>query len=436
MLRLYTSLMGASSFVLKSLLKKRLKQGKEDPNRLDERMGIAGMSRPDGFLIWLHAASVGEAQSAMILINALAQDKDTQILVTTGTVTSAEFLKNRLPSNAFHQYYPLDHPKWVGDFLDHWHPDYIIWMESEIWPNMLQAVQSRKIGAALINARLSEKSLRRWKMAGKSVTEILAPFQVCLTQTEDDAKSFQKLGLLHARASGNLKYSAAPLPFDRHSETQLLDALEERPCWVFASTHDSEEEMACRIHMGLKAKVPNLLTIIVPRHPERRENILRACAKYNVNTKQRGDNRALPTIKDDIYLADTLGELGLFYSISPIACIGRSFSNDGGGGHNPIEAAQYHCAVLHGPLVQNLKDIYDEFDKAGACLKINDESDLQKRLEKLFLDDTGREALQSKAHHFVSQKADVLPFIMKTLENDMASARVSKAPKSTIKQSA
>ncbi len=409
--------MGASSFFLRSLLKKRCRLGKEDPERLEERMGTPGIERPNGALVWFHAASVGESQSTLILIEALLQQNSAlNILVTTGTVSSAELMAKRLPKNVLHQYYPLDHPKWVAQFLDHWQPSLALWMESEIWPNMLKATKQRNIPAAIINARLSARSFKRWKLAAGDTETLLNVFSVCLAQTEEDAAFFKDLGAQNVTISGNLKYSAAPLPYDEKDLKTLQSAVKDRPLWLYASTHDGEEEMACRLHKHLQKKVPDLLTIIVPRHPERREEISKACDKYGLKTGLRTANKKLPGDDDNIYIADTMGELGLFYRLSPVACIGRSFSNDGGGGHNPIEAAQLDCAVLHGPNIQNLAQIYEDFDKAGAALLLKSEQDFQSRLERLMSDSDGLDALQNKAHRFAQDKAEILDIVMKTLE--------------------
>lgn len=430
MLGLYSSIMGASTFFLRSLLNKRCKQGKEDPERLSERMGVPAKPRPAGPLIWFHGASVGESQSTLILIDALLkQDPSLNILVTTGTVTSAELMAKRLPRQAFHQYYPLDHPQWVNQFLDHWQPDMAIWMESEIWPNMLKNMKSRNIPAAVVNARLSPQSFKRWRLAAGDIKNLLAVFSICLAQTEDDADAFKALGMQNVIVSDNLKYSATPLPCDTADFEKLKKTVNERPLWLYASTHDGEEDMAARMHKHLLTAIPDLLTIIVPRHPERRHEIAKVCEKYDLNSLLRGDNKNTPTDKTQVYIADTLGELGLFYRLSPVACIGRTFSNDGGGGHNPIEAAQLGCAVLHGPRVQNLAQIFTEFDVAGAALPLKNEQDFQNRLQRLLSDPDGLEALQNKAKEFADTKAKVLATVLtnlKPLLEDLHKDRPSK----------
>lgn len=416
MLTLYSAAMGAGTPLIKKVLLQRSRMGKEDPARLTERMGIYNKPRPAGPLAWFHAASVGEAQSTLILINALQKQTPFQnILVTTGTVTSAKLMEQRLPPGAFHQFFPVDHPQWTKNFLDHWKPDAILWMESELWPNMLLEIARRKIPVALINARLSEKSAQRWRLARRQIKKLLGGFSLFLAQTEEDAATFRAWDAKNVMVCDNLKYAADPLPCIEKELTNLRDAVKDRPLWLYASTHDGEEDIACRIHAHIKKKIPDLLTVIIPRHPERREAIQAICEKHGVSARLRGSGHSIPQKGDDIYIADTLGELGLFYRLCPVACIGRSFSRDGGGGHNPIEAAQLDCAVLHGPRVQNLARIYEEMDKAGAALCMKDEKDFQARLERLLSDPGKLAALQNRGAYFVREKAKVLETVMNAL---------------------
>lgn len=416
MLSFYRFLTGFSGSVFKKELKKRLARGKEDEKRLPERMGVPSRPRPDGNLVWIHAASVGEAQSALILMSALNKaQQNLNILITSGTKTSAKLMEMRLPENAIHQYIPLDHPAWIKQFLDHWKPQLVLWMESELWPNILLSLKERKIPAALVNARLSKKSYKRWCKAKKGANKLLSVFTLCLAQSQEDADHFTGLGCQNVKVLGNLKYSAALLPYKKEPFERINKALDNRPVWLYASTHDGEEDIACRLHMRLKEKFPNILTLIAPRHPERREDIKNTCANYELKTKTRSETQLVPAPDDDIYIIDTIGEMGLFYSLSPIACIGRSFSNDGGGGHNPIEAAQLNTAILHGPHVQNLSHIYEEMDKAGAIIKVKDEIDFHQRLEKLLSDEEGRSAMQHKAEQFVDAKSKIIDDVMNEL---------------------
>lgn len=417
MLSIYKSVTSYSRPLLHALLQKRVYAGKEDESRLGERRGKASLPRPDGKLFWVHAASVGEAQSALILIHALLeQNKDLHILLTTGTKTSAQLMAQKLPKRAIHQFYPLDHSYWVSRFLDHWSPDAVFWMESELWPNMLMDIQSRNIPTALVNGRLSPRSFKRWSMFKKSIAEILKTFDLVLTQTEQEQHYYTELGATKVLTTDNLKYSASPLGYDEADYNALKKAIGNRPFWLYASTHKGEEQLACDIHTELKKDMPNLLTIVVPRHPERGPEISDICEANELDGVLRRQIKRLPDIDTDIYIANTLGELGLFYSLSPIACIGRSFSDDGGGGHNPIEAAQLNCAVLHGPNVQNLSDIFDEMDSAGAALKIEKKDDFAPLLKDLLSTSEKQDELQRRGFDFAAAKTRVIDTVMKEIQ--------------------
>ncbi|MAF97394.1 MAG: 3-deoxy-D-manno-octulosonic acid transferase [Micavibrio sp.] len=419
MLKLYKNLMKHAERPLDNLLEKRLDRGKELPERIQERKGIASIQRPDGKLYWVHAASNGEAQSALILINALLEkDDELNILITTGTVTSAKLMQKNLPKRAIHQFYPLDVPKWCKEFIEHWKPDLALWMESELWPNMLQEIKSSNIPAALINARLSPKSYNRWKLIKSSFSKMLACFHLILCQNDQEATYYSKLGGQNVHVTDNLKYSARPLPHNSNDLTALNTAIFNRPVWLYASTHRGEEELAANIHKQLKAKHADLLTIIVPRHPERGDFIYKELKTSYPDFEiiMRSNERALPQFDTDIYLADTLGELGLFYRSCPIACIGRSFSDDGGGGHNPIEAAKLHCAIMAGPHVQNLQEIYDEIYANKAAINLNSEADFVAQLDRLLSDKQKLEDLQARSFKYANQKANVLERVMEKLE--------------------
>jgi 3-deoxy-D-manno-octulosonic-acid transferase len=417
MLKIYARAMQASAPLLEKLLESRVLRGKEDPARLDERKGLAAIARPEGQLTWVHAASVGEAQSALILINALLQShKKLHVLVTTGTLTSAAMMAKNLPERAFHQFYPLDHPAWTQRFLDHWKPDLVLWMESELWPNMLLQIKERGIPAALVNARLSARSFRRWRMIRGSASNVLQAFALVLAQTEKDAQHYRALGAPRVVLTDNLKYSAKPLPFDEKELSRLTAMTTGRPLWLYASSHAGEEEMACRVHQILKNTMPDLLTVIVPRHPNRREAIAKSCQSFGLNVRLRGEKHALPQAEDDIYIADTMGELGLFYRLAPVSCIGRSFSDDGGGGHNPIEAAQLNCAILYGPNVQYQQQLYEDFSNAGVAREVNNESDLTETLRSLLSDQKALLEIQFKALKFVQDKALVTERVLREIE--------------------
>lgn len=416
LLTIYRSLTLAGLPFLELLLGLRVRRGKEDPARLPERKGRPSRPRPQGKLAWIHAASVGEAQSALILIDALGhRSPGLNILVTTGTVTSASLMERRLPSFAFHQYAPIDHPAWVGGFLDHWKPGFALWMESELWPNTLLELQRREIPCALVNARLSDCSFRNWSFAKGAAARIISCFRLILAQTQKDAEHYRALGARNIVVSENIKYSAAPLPHDTLALSALKLAVGERRAWVYASTHAGEEALACRVHKALKEKIPELLTIIVPRHPQRREDIAGVCFEHGLKFTMRSNNTALPVAHDDIYVADTLGELGLFYTLCDVAFIGRSFSDDGGGGHNPIEAAQLGCAVMTGPNNQFQRQIYDDMRSENAVIEAHGEEEFIAELGHLLTDPQALASAKEKTRAFVARKAHVIEDVLERL---------------------
>ncbi len=417
LLTLYEKVTRAGRPLLDILLDIRVKRGKEDPARLTERRGVASLPRPAGPLVWLHAASVGEAQSAQILLHALgaATGGRVSVLLTTGTQSSAALMSKRIPAFAFHQYIPLDHPGWTEKFIDHWRPDLALWMESELWPNILAALKARGVPCILVNARLSEKSYDGWRKLRSLARDILSCFSLILAQTQQDADRYSSLGAGRVRVSDNLKYSASPLPVNESALEELKRAAQSRPLWVYASSHAGEEKLACRLHKALRAEFPGLLTVIVPRHPARRAEIAATCAGEGVSFRLRGDTRIPPAPGDDIYIADTMGELGLFYTLCPIAMIGRSFSDDGGGGHNPVEAALLGCAVVTGPHNQFQRQIYEDMAAADAVIETKNAEELEYALRSLFAQPEKRAALQHRALAFAQTKAYVIDVVMESL---------------------
>jgi 3-deoxy-D-manno-octulosonic-acid transferase len=271
---------------------------------------------------------------------------------------------------------------------------------------------------------MSRKSYRRWKHVRGTASELLSAFDLCLAQTKEDAESFTKLGMLDVRVRDNLKYAADPLPADPIHLSSLQDAVGDRPVWLFASTHAGEEELACTIHRALREKILNLLTIIVPRHPERGDDIAELCKDAGLRVNQRGQKNSLPWGGDEIYLADTLGELGLFYRLAPVSCIGRTFSLDGGGGHNPIEPAQLGSAVLHGPLIQNQTRLFAEMHESGAALGATTPKELESHLFNLLSNPTALVELRRKGKAFADSKAATLSLVMQDIEPFLADSGI------------
>lgn len=424
----YRMLTGMAAPALGMLLSRRLALGKEMPERINEKRGVPRYGLTGKGFIWVHAASVGEVQSALILISHLSETyPQKRLLVTTGTVTSARIVEGKLPNGAIHQFYPLDQPKWVARFLDHWRPSLVFWMESELWPNMLDQLWARGISAVLVNARMSPRSYNAWGWARPLAQRTLNAFSLILAQTEEDCARFKGLGYEgKIVVTDNLKYSALPLPYSEEALTVLQEATRGRVLWVYASTHKGEEEIAARVHGTLKARFPSLLTIIVPRHPERREQIADSLTSYGLSLRFRGEAGVLPLKGDDLYIADTLGELGLFYRLASVACIGRSMSEDGGGGHNPLEAAQLGCAVLHGPHIQNLQQIFDDMDSAGAATKVGGEKELSETLAGLFESTILLQELQKAGHAFAEGKAGVIHRVIDEIQPLLDQASLQK----------
>ncbi len=335
-------------------LRRRACRGKENPERLSERLGTASCERPAGELIWIHGVSVGESLSVLPLIDALLAVAGRSVLVTSGTVTSAEVMAGRLPPRAFHQFAPVDTPGAVARFLEHWRPDIGLFVDSEIWPNMLMAAHERGIRLAIVNGRMSDKSFAAWRNARRTAASLLSLYDVCLVQDEETARMLKTLGAGSLQVTGSLKADAAILPADPEKLKELENLTGGRPMLLTASTHPGEEETILSAQDALRRQFPSLLTIIVPRHPARGTAIDELCAPRTSARRSRGE---LPQKNTEVYIADTIGELGLFYRLVPFAFMGGSFVPHGG--QNPLEAARLGAAVLAGPYTDNFRLIYE-----------------------------------------------------------------------------
>lgn len=364
-LELYAGIARGATPGLRAMLRRRAARGKENPTRLQEREGIAAVPRPAGPLVWVHAASVGETMSALPLIRLLALRG--AVLLTTGTVTSARLAAERLPARALHQFLPLDVPAWVARFLDHWRPDAAVFMESELWPNMLAALDKRGIRRFLINGRLSASSARNWRYAPAAARRLLGGFAAVHAQSAGDAARFRALGAGTVLEWGNLKFAAATLPADAQGVAALAGALP-GAVWLAASTHPGEEAIIWAAHRVLVEAWPELVTIIVPRHPERGAEIAALCA----NAPRRAAGQAPRA--GQVYVADTLGELGLFFRVAPFVFMGNSLV--GFGGHNLIEPARLGKAVICGPHLENFMEAATRLRAAQALIEVETEQDL------------------------------------------------------------
>ena len=379
--------------IASQLLMRRQKRGKEHPERLSERLGQASMPRPKGPLIWVHGASVGEMLAAISLIERL-RARDFAVLVTSGTVTSAALAEQRLPNGVLHQFIPLDAPRFVRRFLDHWRPGLALFVESDLWPNLICSSANRKIPMIIINGRLSERSFKRWRRVPGVIAALLNRFDLCLAQSAVDAERYTKLGAPRVNATGNLKLDVPAPPADEAALRRLRDIVGKRPVVVAASTHAGEEAAVIGAHRRLRAKFPALLTIIVPRHPARGESIADSAKVAGLPVALRS-RRAQPMPDIGIYIADTLGELGLMYRLAPIVFMGGSLASHGG--QNPIEAIRHGAAIIHGPHVWNFAEIYAALDTARGAQPVADEEALVARLGAWLADPAARQAAAEAA---------------------------------------
>ena len=397
------------------VLRCRLSRGKEDVARLAERRGIASRPRPAGKLVWLHASSVGESQSSLALISALIEDRsDCYVLQTTGTVTSARLMQERLPSRSFHQFAPIDCLPWVRRFLEYWKPDIALWMESELWPNLLFETKHRQIPCVLVNARMSDRTYARWRKFPETAKSLLKTFSLCLAQTEEHALFLGELGAKPIKFCGNLKFSASPLPVDEEELRRLRKQLGVRPIWMAASTHPGEEDVAADIHLKLATELRNLLTIIVPRHPARGNQIVKDLRARGLTVAQRSLGEA---IGGEIYVADTLGELGLFYRLSETAFIGGSMASYGG--HNPLEAARLKCSVVLGPDMGNFSNVAKELVDAKGAVQVFTREAIADAVGQLLKNDKQRQLMSNVAFKFSTKNAGAVKRIHKEINGLM-----------------
>jgi 3-deoxy-D-manno-octulosonic-acid transferase len=388
-------------------LQQRARRAKEDPARLPERLGHPSLPRPAGPLLWLHGASVGEALSVLPLIEALLGARPAlQALLTTGTVTSARLMAERLPPRARHQFAPVDRPDAWRRFLEHWRPDLLLLVESELWPNLILESRRQKVPMALINARMSARSAQRWRHLPGAAAGLLAGFELCLAQTALDRDRLRALGAGRVEAIASLKNAASPLPVQPAALAELHEAVGTRPLWLAASTHPSEDALLLEAHRRLMDRLPGLLTIIAPRHPDRGA----ALAAWLEARGMRVARRALGELPDTdcgLYVADTLGELGLLYRLAPVALVGKSLTAPGGG-QNPLEPARLGCPVLFGPHMANFAEPAARLVQAGGARQVGDVGELAATIAAVLADPAARSAMAGRACAAAAPESDVL----------------------------
>ena len=392
-------------------IEKRKENGKEDIKRFNERLGKPVMPRPEGKLFWMHGASVGESLSMLPLIDKLLETyPDAHVMVTTGTTTSAELMAKRLPKRAFHQYIPIDNPAFTNRFVKYWQPDAALWFESELWPAMLSTIKRRNIPLILVNGRISNRSFKRWQQFDFVCKELLSCFTYCLGQSDEDAYRLKVLGAKDAACLGNLKYAGLPLPVDEAKKEEIVKQINGRTVWLASSTHDDEELKIARFHGELKKEFPDLLLIVAPRHPNRGEEIQKQMQdELGLNVALRSKGEPI-TEETDVYVANTIGELGLWYNICPLVFIGGSLIPHGG--QNFMEPSRCRDAVLVGPHMHNFTDAMNRALNANAVIQVKNVMELADKVCLLLGNKDMLERNRQQAYDWAMSESKVLDGIM------------------------
>jgi 3-deoxy-D-manno-octulosonic-acid transferase len=332
--------------------------------------------------------------------------------MTSGTVTSAKLAAERLPEGVIHQYVPVDRLAYVRKFLAHWQPDLALWLESEFWPNLLTETAKTKTPLILVNGRISDKSLAGWKKLPRFIASVLGNFDLCLGQSPEEVRRLLLLGAKRAECVGNIKFAAPPLPVDESELTRMKAVIGKRPLWLAASTHPGEEIIVGETHQALKSQFPDLLTISVPRHPNRSAEVEGVYKGQNLSVavRSRGEIIAPET---DIYIADTMGEMGLFFRLAEIVFMGKSLVPLGG--QNPLEPARLDSAIIQGPHVGNFREISAQLLELNAAEKVNDGNGLAQALANHLADPELRKARAQAAKDYAEAEAGVLDRLLLTL---------------------
>lgn len=414
-LRLYRLATSLLEPVAPAILASRAGKGKEDRARLRERQGYASTVRPTGEVVWIHAVSVGESLSALPLVAKLRRKRpDLTVLLTSGTVTSAALLAERLPAGAIHQYVPLDTPAAAGRFLDHWRPGLAIFIESEFWPNLILGAKTRGANLALLSARVTEKTAKGWESAPAMARTVLEAFDTVLPQDAATERRLLRVGVV-SDGRLNLKYVGEPLACDSAELARLRGEIGKRRVALAASTHSGEEAyVASAFHM-MPPMTPPPLLIVAPRHPERGAEVV-AQLKARGRTVARRSTGEPITPQTEIYVADTLGEMGLFFRLADVAVMGGSFV-PGIGGHNPLEPARLGVPVITGETAFNFSDVYGEMLTGGHAARLAErEEDLTRQMHELLSDPAKAKRIGEAARQFALDQSSALDLAWAKLE--------------------
>lgn len=393
----------------------RCRRGKEDPDRIHERQGRPSAPRPDGPLVWVHAASVGETLAVIPVIRRL-EDAGLNVLLTTGTLTSSKIVADRSFFKTVHQFVPLDLPGYVRRFLRYWRPALALFVESELWPTKIHELDQNRIPFILINARMSARSQRGWRRGGLFSSQIFDRVTLCLAQSQADADRFSQLGVPDVRVCGNLKFDA-PAPEAGSGLAGLRRDIGERSVFLASSTHAGEEGPILEAFGQLKgtgaSQTVDPLLIIVPRHPQRGGEVADLAVKAGYRVAQRTQSSPI-TPQINVYVADTIGEIGLWYRLAGIAFLGGSLIPHGG--QNPIEAIKLGAPVLHGPHVGNFADIYGDLDQRGGACAVSSAKDLADNARILTTDRQTALAMNAAASQWLAGMEGSVERTVKALE--------------------
>ena len=421
----YRLFSAAATPVVRRHLRQRVARGREDSARLAERFGHAGVARPPGPLVWVHGASVGESLSALPLVDGIRQGwPGLNLLMTTGTVTSARLMAERLPEGVIHQYLPVDLPAAVGRFLAHWRPALGLMVESEFWPNLLLQARASGVDLALVNGRVSAGSYASWRRFRPLIGHLLRQFSLTLAQSREDAAHLRDLGAADPLRLGNLKFAAPPLAADPEELAAFRGVLGARPCWLAASTHPGEEDIVAQVHARLAPRFPGLLTLLVPRHPDRGAGLAEGLRSRGLRVALRSAHQPVRA-ETEIYLADTIGEMGLWYRLCDVVFVGGSLIAKGG--QNLLEPAKLGSAILCGPHMTNFLRVSEEMSRADAIRQVVDAEQLAAAVAWLLEDDAARESMIEAAADYAAAQAGVLDDIIGALKPQLDRAADSTA---------
>ncbi|MGR6431883.1 lipid IV(A) 3-deoxy-D-manno-octulosonic acid transferase [Rhizobium sp. PAMB 3174] len=396
--------------VMGPYLSYRARKGKEDAARRNERFGFASAPRPQGPLVWCHAASVGETLAIIPLIRELRR-RDIHVVLTSGTTTSAALIASRLKDEVIHQYVPLDMKPAVRRFLDYWHPDAALVAESEIWPVICTELKRRQIPQILINARISDRSFDRWRRRPAIAELLFEGISLAIAQSDIDAERYHDLGVQNVIVSGNLKVDTDAPPVNQQLFETYSAQIGDRKTWAAISTFEGEEAAAADVHLAIRAR-NNQLSIIVPRHPDRADAVEAMLVGKGLTVARRSRNDVI-TPQTDIFLGDTIGEMGLYLRLTQVTFVGRSLYAEGG--QNPLEPAMLGSAVLSGAHVQNFRDAYQRLVKSGGARLVRDTEMLTKAVNYLLNNEPARQKMIEAGHETVQRMRGALPATIKGL---------------------